>query len=488
MNALLSVTDKTGLVELARGLVELGVALHATGGTADLLAREGLAVTEVGALTGVGELFGGRVKTLSPRIFGGILARGGRPEDLADLARLEAPRFDLVVCNLYRFDAAAPAPEEGIDIGGHALIRAAAKNAARVAVLVDPDDYADFLALWRRGDEAALAERRRRLAAKAWRLVARLDAAIAAHYDADESLLVAAVRHKTLRYGENPHQAAAWWRCDGPGLHDAAVVEGKELSYNNLLDLAAAAALVAELGPESAAVIKHQNPCGAAVRGSVAASLAAALDADPDSAYGGVVAANGVLEAEAARSLAKRFIELIVASEITAAAREILAGKKHLRLVEWTPRLSAARELRTIPGGLLTQTPDLTLAAEFRIVSRRRPDAREERDLRLAFAAAKHVRSNAIVLLKDGVTVGIGAGQMNRADAVRLAMLKAGPRARGAVMASDGFLPFADGLAAAEGVVAVIQPGGSIRDPEVIAEADRRGLALVFAGARHFKH
>ncbi len=498
--ALLSVTDKTGLVPLARALRDAGWELLATGGTASLLVQEVGPVLEVGDLTGAGEILGGRVKTLAPVIFGGILARRDLPQDAADLARIGSAPIDLVVCNLYQFDEAHPRIEQ-IDIGGVALIRAAAKNSAHVAVATDPADYAVIAAAVAEGTLAtdSGASLRRRLAARAWRHVADYDAAIARAYACDlsgEDPVVkdsAWVRHKELRYGENPHQGAAWWVKSGSrGLHEAAIVEGKELSYNNILDLVAAVALVRDLGPGSAAVIKHQNPCGAAALGSVAGSTRAAIDADPVSAFGGILAVHGIFDEAAANELGKLFLEVLVADEVTDGAREILARRKNLRVVAWPDPVFPDEEIRAIPGGILTQSrdalPSVEAPLELRVVSNRTPDDRERADMEVAMAVVKHVRSNAIVVVRDRVTVGIGAGQMNRAASVRIAISQAGERAAGAVLASDAFFPFADGLEDARGVTAVVQPGGSIRDQEVIDAADRLGMALCFTGVRHFKH
>lgn len=498
--ALLSVTDKSGLVELARALRDAGWELLATGGTAALLREEVGPVLEVGDLTGAGEILGGRVKTLAPVIFGGILARRDDPGDVADLARIGSAPIDLVVCNLYRFRESDPRIEQ-IDIGGVALIRAAAKNADHVAVATSPSDYAaiaEHVAAGRLATPAALAFRKR-LAARAWRHVADYDGAIARAYAKDLEATDAVVRdsgwvrHKELRYGENPHQAAAWWVAPGArGLQEASIVEGKELSYNNILDLVAATALVRDLGPGSAAVIKHQNPCGAAALDTVVASVRAAIDADPVSAFGGILAVHGVFDEAAAAELGKLFLEVLVADSVTPAAREVLAKRKNLRVVEWPDPVMNDEEIRAIPGGILTQgrddRPNAEHPLELKVVSSRKPDERERRDMALAMAVVKHVRSNAIVLVRDGVTIGIGAGQMNRAASVRIAVAQAGERAAGSVLASDAFFPFADGLEDARGVTAVVQPGGSIRDGEVIEAADRLGMAVCFTGVRHFKH
>jgi phosphoribosylaminoimidazolecarboxamide formyltransferase / IMP cyclohydrolase len=503
MRALISVTDKSGIVELARGLHAAGLELLATGGTAALIAADGLPVKEVGELTGAGEILGGRVKTLAPVIFGGILARLDLDSDRRDLEKIHAAPIGIVVCNLYDFNPAAPSIEK-IDVGGVALIRAAAKNSEFVAVVTDPSDYANVVAhaATISSDAAEMKAFRRRLAAKAWRVIANYDAAIATAYAADAegdaappsgTLDLVFSRVKDLRYGENPHQKAGWWRSTESGIHDARIVEGKELSYNNLLDVSAAMGLATDLGENGVAIIKHQNPCGAAKRNSIAESLKAALDADRISAFGGVIAISGVVDADVPPILDGLFFEVLIAHEVTDAARAAFAARKNLRIVEWKPKADSTDwEYRSIPGGLLAQTRDhltgYTPSVELKIASHRQPTPGELSDMRFAMTVAKHVRSNAIVLAKNGVTIGIGAGQMNRADSVMIAVQKAGENAKGAVMASDGFFPFSDGLENAPGVAAVIQPGGSIRDKEVIAAADRLGMALVMTGVRHFKH
>jgi phosphoribosylaminoimidazolecarboxamide formyltransferase/IMP cyclohydrolase len=507
MRALISVTDKTGVAELARGLNAAGLELLATGGTAALIAEAGLPVTEVGELTGAGEILGGRVKTLAPVIFGGILARLNLESDRRDLQKIGAAPIGIVVCNLYDFDPAAPSIEK-IDIGGVALIRAAAKNCEFVAVVTDPCDYAEVIERARTisSDAPEPAAFRRRLAAKAWRAIARYDSAIADAYAADagglsagsgtaagETLSLSFSRVKELRYGENPHQKAGWWRGSGAGIHDARIVEGKELSYNNLLDISAAMGLAADLGENGVAIIKHQNPCGAAKKASVGDSLKEALDADRVSAFGGVIAISGTVDTDVPSILDGLFFEVLIAHTVTEAARAAFAKRKNLRIVEWTPGTGGEEwEYRSVPGGILAQTRDhltgYSPSVEFKVVSKTRPSDGELSDMRFAMTVAKHVRSNAIVLVRSGVTIGIGAGQMNRADSVSIAIQKAGDKATGAVMASDGFFPFSDGLENAPGVSAVIQPGGSIRDDEVIAAADRLGVALVLTGVRHFKH
>ncbi|MEK8023758.1 MAG: bifunctional phosphoribosylaminoimidazolecarboxamide formyltransferase/IMP cyclohydrolase, partial [Candidatus Hydrogenedentota bacterium] len=360
-SALLSLTDKTGVDLFASELSHRGIGLIATGGTAALLQKNGLTVREAGELTGVGEIMDGRVKTLSPMIFAGILARRHEDSDIADLTKLGAPDIRLVVCNLYQFDPKAEDPVPGIDIGGVALIRAAAKNCRDVAVLVDPADYSEYLATFDRGPDA-LAERRIAWAAKAWDYIADYDAAIAEayapHRGDDRKLRISLSRHRELRYGENPHQSATWWRTPGAGLHDAETVEGKELSYNNILDISAATALAQDLGEGAAAIIKHQNPCGAARRGSSSASLAAALETDRAAAFGGVIAVNGEVDIETVSVLDKLFFEVIIAPVFSGDALERLKKKKNLRIVKWPRPVFGEMEFRTAPGGLLTQSRD----------------------------------------------------------------------------------------------------------------------------------
>ncbi len=518
--ALLSVTDKTGLVDFARGLAALGFELLSTGGTAVALRAAGVAVGAVSDHTGFPEILGGRVKTLHPVVHGGILApRDG--EGMAVLARHGIEPIDVVAVNLYRFGAAAAragASEadvvEAIDIGGPCLIRAAAKNHAHVTAVVDPRDYGRVLDALGAADAAALRELRRMLAAKAFAHTAAYDAVVAGWFGArvpapepfGAELALAGHKIQDLRYGENPHQRAALYaRHDaaGPSLARARQLAGKELSHNNLVDLDAALGAVFEFDAPACAIVKHANPCGAAAAASPAAAFAAGLASDPQSAFGGIAAFNRELDAPLARAIAATdlFLEAIAAPAVAAAAVDILAaarGGKGLRLVALDGVPSpAAFELRTVSGGFLVQTPDAPTREPLRlaIMTKRAPTDAERAALEFAWRVAKHVKSNAIVLATiagDGAraTVGIGAGPMSRVDSVRIAAEKAGQRARGAVLASDAFFPFADGVeaAVAAGVTAVIQPGGSKRDAEAIATADRAGVAMVFTGMRHFRH
>ena len=517
--ALVSVSDKTGLAALGRALARAGVEILSTGGTARALREAGVSVVEVSDHTGFPEIMDGRVKTLQPSIHGGILARRDDAGHLAAMAEHGIAPIDLAVINLYPFEAtvASGADEascvENIDIGGPALIRAAAKNHAFVAVLTDPADYAAAIdELERHGGATGLALRKV-LAAKAYARTAAYDSAIAGWFaecqgtDFPDRLTIGGRLRQTLRYGENPHQRAAFY-TDGsnrPGVATARQLQGKELSYNNLNDADAAFELVAEFEVPAVAIIKHANPCGVAQGESLAQAYARALACDPVSAFGGIIAVNRALDGATAEAIGALFAEVVLAPEIDAAARTVLAAKKNLRLLETGAMPDPAAErltVRSLAGGLLVQTQDAGRvgAAELRVVTRRAPSERELADMLFAFRVAKHVKSNAIVYAKDGATVGVGAGQMSRVDSARIAAIKsreaaeaageAGSRTEGSAVASDAFFPFADGLlaAAAAGATAVIQPGGSVRDDEVIAAADEKGLAMVFTGMRHFRH
>ncbi|MEX0696929.1 MAG: bifunctional phosphoribosylaminoimidazolecarboxamide formyltransferase/IMP cyclohydrolase [Dongiaceae bacterium] len=521
--ALISVSDKTGVVELGRFLAARGVEILSTGGSAAALAAAGVPVVEVAAHTGFPEILDGRVKTLHPKIHGGVLARRDRADDCAALAAHGIAEIDLVVVNLYPFEATAASGAgraaciEQIDIGGPALIRAAAKNQDFVAVVTDPADYAAVMAELECRDGAVGAALRRRLAAAAFARTAAYDAAIAGWLARAEGetlppLLTLAGRcRQALRYGENPHQKAAFYAAidpgggTRPGVATARQLQGKELSFNNLADAAAAFELAAEFERPAVVIVKHANPCGVAVGDDLAAAYARALACDPVSAYGGIVAVNRPLDAAAAEAIAGLFVEVVIAPQVDEGARAALAAKPNLRLLETGGLPDPAApglESRSLAGGFLVQERDAGRVAErdLKVVTRRAPSARERADLLFAFKVAKHVKSNAIVYARDGATVGIGAGQMSRVDAARIAAWKAraaadaagekDSRAEGSVVASDAFFPFADGLllAAAAGATAVIQPGGSLRDAEVIAAADEAGLAMVFTGMRHFRH
>ena len=501
--AILSVWDKTGLLELARGLVALGFELVASGGTSRALREAQVPVREVEEVTGHPEILGGRVKTLHPAVHGGILARR-TPEHLAELAAHGIGAFDLVVCNLYPFERTVAQPGvteeeavEQIDIGGVTLLRAAAKNHAAVLVACEPGDYAEILSALQHGeaDEAL----RRRLALRAFQHTAAYDAAIAGWLGRGgealpERLLIAADRVQVLRYGENSHQQGALYRLRGAAPAFEQVGGDKELSYNNMADLEAAWQLVSEVERPAVAIIKHANPSGFAVADDLLTAYERAFDCDRVSAFGGIIACNRPVDAALVEAFGKLFIEVLAAPAFTPEALERLAARKRgCRLMCWTGRGSPSPlVIREVSSGLLVQTPDhLGVAREgWQVVSERQPSAEELRDLELAWIVCKHVKSNAIVFARGEATVGVGSGQMNRVDSVRIAAWRAGERARGAVMASDAFFPFPDGVeAAAEaGVTAVVHPGGSVRDDEVLAAANRLGLAVVATGVRHFRH
>jgi phosphoribosylaminoimidazolecarboxamide formyltransferase / IMP cyclohydrolase len=505
--ALLSVHDKNGLVPLARALAARDVELISSGGTARALAEAGVPTIEVASVTGFPEMLDGRVKTLHPAIHGGLLARRDRPDHLAAIAREGIAPIDLLVANLYPFAAAvargASAEEcvENIDIGGPALIRAAAKNHPDVVVITDPGDYDSLLAELNAHDGATTLAFRRALAARAFARTAAYDDAIASWFAAERGepfpkrLTVTATRREILRYGENPHQQAAFYVTAPPtGMGAARQLQGKELSYNNLADTDAAYALAAEFARPAVAIIKHANPCGVAVAANLPEAWERALAGDPVSAYGGIVAANRAIDAATAEAIAKLFVEVVIAPEFSPDAAAILARKKSVRLLVAPLPDPGARDLvvRSLAGGYLAQTRDTGRVAEsdLRVVTKRAPTRAEIDDLMFAWTVAKHVKSNAIVFAQGGATVGIGAGQMSRVDAARLAADKAGDKAKGSVLASDAFFPFADGLevAIAAGATGAIEPGGSIHDDEVIAAADKAGIAMVFTGLRHFRH
>jgi len=502
--ALLSVYDKTGLIELGQGLTRLGFELVASGGTARVLSRAGLPVTQVDQVTGFSEILGGRVKTLHPAVHGGILARR-TPEHLAELSAHGIAPFDVVICNLYPFAATVSRPGvteadavEEIDIGGVTLLRAAAKNFESVAVVCDPGDYPAVVAAL--GSGGIGPDERRRLALKAFRYTATYDAAIATWLtgrveigQAFPSVLnLAAERVQTLRYGENPHQHGALYRWAGaPALFEQLL--GKELSYNNIIDLDAAWAMPQEFAEPAVAIIKHTNPSGLATAASVVEAYRLALACDPVSAYGSIIATNREGGRDLVEEIGSLFVEVLVAPAYAPDALAWLAEhKKNCRVMLARPGGGDALVIRSVRGGLLVQTPDQVIADEsaWRVVTRRAPTLEERRSLAFAWRAVKHVKSNAIVLAQGTATVGVGAGQMNRVDSVYLAARRAGERARDAVMGSDAFFPFADGIeaAAAAGVTACIQPGGSLRDDDAIAAADRTGMAMIFTGERHFRH
>jgi len=521
--ALVSVADKTGIAELVAELDRLGIEVISTGGTARLLRQKGIKVADVSSVQGFPEILSGRFKTLHPFIHCAILARRDDRDHVATLEQHGIPPIDLVVVNLKPFEEVAARDDctveeaiETIDIGGVALIRSAAKNHRCVAVVTDPNDYDHVLKELREHREVP-AELRAELALKAFRTAARYDRAIAAYLASNiegrfpASLTLDFVKAQDLRYGENPHQAAAFYRDPGaaePSAGAAVMLSGgKALSFNNIFDLNAALELVKEFGETTAVIIKHANPCGAAIGATVAEAFDRAYQGDRASAFGGILAVNRRIDAEAAERIVApsdteppKFFELIVAPDYDEEALEIITGKpkwgasvRVLKTGEWTRECfdSKAYDLKRVVGGLLVQDRDLEIfGGEPRVVTERKPTEAELRDLRFAAVCAKHVKSNAIVLAKDRMLVGVGAGQMSRIDAARLAAGKAGERARGAVLASDAFFPFPDvvEVAAEAGCTAIIQPGGAKRDQLSIDKANELGLAMVFSGVRHFRH
>ena len=519
--ALISVSDKSGLDGLARVLSAHKVEMISTGGTAAHLKAMGHTVHDVAELTGFPEMLDGRVKTLHPAVHGGLLAIRGNPDHEAAVTAHQISPIDLLVVNLYPFEQALSAGKasaemiETIDVGGPAMIRAAAKNHDGVAVVVDPSDYAALIGELDAGAGTTSLQLRRRLAAKAFARTAAYDSAIAGWLGEQAGVTAPAYRSfaghlvKELRYGENPHQTATLYASvpPQPGVVSARQVQGKELSFNNIADADAALELAAELGEEGPAVVivKHANPCGAAIGTSALDAYLRALACDPVSAFGGIVALSGRLDAMTAAEISKLFTEVVIAPDADDAALAVLAAKANMRvlLTGALPDPHARRDLvKSLSGGLLVQSRDWRgiADAKFDIVTQRQPTAAETADLRFAFTVAKHVKSNAIVYARNRATVGIGAGQMSRIDSARVAGWKAADAAKamgadkpltvGSVAASEAFFPFADGLEAiaAAGATAVIQPGGSVKDAEVIAAADRLGLAMVFTGQRHFRH
>jgi phosphoribosylaminoimidazolecarboxamide formyltransferase/IMP cyclohydrolase len=513
--ALLSVSDKSGVVELARALAALGVSILSTGGTAKLLEKEGVKVTEVSAHTGFPEMLDGRVKTLHPTIHGGILARRDSSAHMEAIRGAGIAPIDLVVVNLYPFQATVADPDcrledaiENIDIGGPAMLRAAAKNHAGVTVVVDPADYARVLEEIR--TTGAVSEATRfALAKKVFAHTAAYDGAIAnylfsldAHHQRREFPEVLSLQfHKLqdMRYGENPHQQAAFYRDERPApgaLAGYRQLQGKDLSYNNVADADAAWECVKSFSEPACVIIKHANPCGAAIGETLLAAYERAFKTDPVSAFGGILAFNRALDRATAEALGRQFAEVILAPRVEPEAARLLAGKQNLRVLEVPIAHGANRwDLKRVGGGLLVQSPDTNAVerAGLRVVTKKSPGEAQWADLLFAWRVAKYVKSNAIVFASGGMTVGVGAGQMSRVDSARIASIKAGNAKlslAGSVAASDAFFPFRDGLDVVvdAGAVAVIQPGGSVRDDEVIAAADERGIAMVFTGVRHFRH
>ena len=514
--ALISVSDKEGVIEFAQGLTQAGVEILSTGGTAKLLQDSNIPVIEVSDYTGFPEMMDGRVKTLHPKIHGGILGRRGTDDRV--MQQHDIGGIDLVVVNLYPFEKTIANPDcdlptaiENIDIGGPTMIRAAAKNHKDVAVVVDPSDYALILSEMKNNDNALDDDFRFRLAVKTFEHTARYDGAIANYLGAidgqgEKQLFPNTInlqyrQVQTMRYGENPHQNAAFFREDD--VQDACIatatqLQGKELSYNNIGDTDAALECVKQFDEGPACVIvKHANPCGVAIGGNLLEAYDKAYATDPESAFGGIIAFNGELDAATAQAIVDRqFVEVIIAPSIAADAAEVVASKKNVRLLacgQWSNNPAQRLDFKRVNGGLLVQDADLSLINELKIVSKRQPTEQEMADLLFTWRIAKFVKSNAIVYGKENMTIGVGAGQMSRINSARIAGIKAehaGLGVKGSVMASDAFFPFRDGIdsAADAGIVAVIQPGGSMRDEEVIAAADEHDMAMVFTGMRHFRH
>ena len=520
--ALISVYDKTGIVEFARTLADLKVEIISTGGTSRLLASNGIAVREVSELTGFPEILGGRLKTLNPRIAGGLLAIRNSAEHMKQVAENRIPLIDLVCVNLYPFVETIQKPGvdfdeviENIDIGGPSMIRAAAKNFHDVAVVTSPADYKMVSEALIKGDGILSRDALFDLARKAFLKTARYDAQIAQYlsrvgYDGDlpPNVFMDFEKISDLRYGENPHQRASFYKWGGMpayGLAAARQIQGKELSYNNIVDAEAAWNLVREFDSAACCIIKHTNPCGAAIADSLREAYLKAYAADPVSAFGSIIALNQPVDADTATVLARLFVEAVVAPDYRPEALSILSSKKNLRVLTAEPGESGDHrrgvsqnergwgsfEMKRISGGILLQDVDTILfGQESRIVTNRVPSENEHQDLHFAWRVVKHVKSNAIVLAESGRTVGVGAGQMSRVDSVKLSIQKAQPAAKGSVLASDAFFPFRDSVdeAGNAGVTAIIQPGGSVRDADVIEAANEHGIAMIFTGLRHFKH
>ncbi len=512
--AILSVTDKTGLVDFARKLSSLGIELISTGGTAKLLRESGIKVKDISDLTGFPEMLDGRVKTLHPKVHGGILHRREDPKHVAAVAEHGIAPIDMVVVNLYAFEKTAAKPDvqfeeliENIDIGGPSMIRSAAKNFHDVAIVTTPSDY-DAIAAELAASGGSLSQTAKwRLAQKAFATTAAYDSAIASTLERisaeshplqqEAGTFPATLRftfHKTLdlRYGENPHQKAAMYSDgSGVGVANARQLQGKELSYNNIVDLQAAWDLAQEFDEPVVAIIKHTNPCGTATGKTLAEAYKRALECDPVSAFGGVIGVNRPIDAEAAEEMHKLFLEVIAAPAFDEAAKSKFGSKKNLRLVEVIPA-NPKWVLKNVSGGMLVQDTDMRPLqdTDLKVVTRRAPTPEETRALLFAWKVCKHVKSNAIVYARDGQTVGVGAGQMSRVDSAKIGAMKAQLPLKGTVAASDAFFPFPDGVEeiAKAGATAIIQPGGSQRDPEVIEAADRLGLAMLFTGVRHFRH
>jgi phosphoribosylaminoimidazolecarboxamide formyltransferase/IMP cyclohydrolase len=515
--ALISVSDKSGIIDFAKGLSRFGIEILSTGGTAGMLREAGLAVKDVSEHTGYPEMLDGRVKTLHPKIHGGLLGLRDNPAHVAKMAEHDITPIDMVVVNLYPFEATVANPDcslaeaiENIDIGGPTMLRSAAKNNQSVTVIVDPLDYALVLDEMNANAGDVSSETNFRLALKVYQRTSAYDAAISnwlgrqvdpESADFPSALTFQYQRAEIMRYGENPHQKAAFYverDITETSIATAKQLQGKQLSYNNIADTDAALECIKQFNEGPACVIvKHANPCGVAYGDSLLEAYQRAFSTDTESAFGGIIAFNRVLDAATARAIVdQQFVEVIIAPQVTGEAIEVVAARKNVRLLEcgtWPEQPAPRLDLKRVNGGMLVQQADLELHADLKVVSKRQPTAAEMKDLLFTWRVAKFVKSNAIVYGKNGMTVGVGAGQMSRVNSARIAAIKAehaGLEVRGAVMASDAFFPFRDGIdnAAGVGISAVIQPGGSIRDQEVIAAADEHGMAMIFTGMRHFRH
>lgn len=511
--ALLSVSDKRGLIEFAKSLVEeLGFDLISSGGTATALKAAGLPVTKVSDYTGFPEILGGRVKTLHPRIHGGILARRDVPQDLSELETHNIRAIDLVVVNLYPFEQTIAKPDvsladaiENIDIGGPTLLRASAKNYAHLTVLCNPEQYGSYLEEFKQKNGEISLEFRQHSALKAFQHTGAYDRAIAAYLEQQElredsplpqSFVLAGTQIQSLRYGENPHQPAAWYQSgtQPTGWASGQILQGKPLSYNNLVDLEAARRIICEFPDQpAAAILKHTNPCGVAVANSLSTAYEKAFNADSTSAFGGIVALNRTIDQETAKALSKTFLECIVAPDCDPEAAQILKKKSNLRVLILPDLTKGSKEtIKLIAGGFLVQTADdiVEQSTDWKVVTEKQPTPEELEELMFAWKVVKHVKSNAIVVTKNQTTLGVGAGQMNRVGSVEIALKQAGDNAKGGVLGSDAFFPFDDSVrtAAAAGISAIVQPGGSMRDQDSIKAANELGLVMVFTGIRHFLH
>ncbi len=515
--ALISVSDKTGVIEFSRELAGYGVEILSTGGTAKLLREAGLTVKDVSDFTGFPEMLDGRVKTLHPKVHGGLLGMRSNPAHVAKMKEHGIENIDMVVVNLYPFESTVAKDGclledaiENIDIGGPTMLRSAAKNYPDVTVLVDNSDYAAVLAEMKANNGAVSPQTNFGLAVKVYQHTAAYDGAISNYLGArlgegvdafPATFTLQVKKNQDLRYGENAHQSAAFYvekNVSEASISTARQLQGKELSYNNIADTDAALECVKQFSEAPACVIvKHANPCGVAIGANILEAYDRAYATDTESAFGGIIAFNRELDAETAKAICDRqFVEVIIAPTVSQGAVEVVTAKKNVRLLEcgvWTEKSAARLDMKRVTGGLLVQGADQELIDELKVVSKRQPTAQEMIDLQFAWRVAKFVKSNAIVYCKDGMTIGVGAGQMSRVNSARIAAIKAeqaGLVVQGAVMASDAFFPFRDGIdnAAAVGITAVIQPGGSMRDAEVIAAADEQGLAMVFTGMRHFRH